>query len=145
MHHTTALPFLLTCLATLSAAAGGFFDECSPSWSIGYRSSQHFIVATCPGTGYASADANVTSVTSALSMGDCLVNVEGSLEAQALGGATSFCRNCHGVSGTAKMLCDCKESGGYYITSVIDLNTVLENDNGILSCFGLPGFAIATA
>ncbi|KAI1486155.1 hypothetical protein F5X96DRAFT_656540 [Biscogniauxia mediterranea] len=58
---------------------------------------------------------------------------------------TSFCRNCRGVNGTAKMLCDCKESGGFYITSVIDLNTILENDNGILSCFGLPGFAIAAS
>ncbi|KAI0600559.1 Cyanovirin-N [Biscogniauxia sp. FL1348] len=129
-------------LAPLAAADGsGFYNQCSQLWSIGYRSSQDFVVATCPGTAYP----NATSVTSALSLGDCITNNEGSLQAQALGGMTSFCRNCRGVNGTAKMLCDCKESGGFYITSVIDLDTVLENDNGILSCFGLPGFAIAAS
>ncbi|KAI1500540.1 Cyanovirin-N [Biscogniauxia marginata] len=128
---TTLLLFLLHS----SIAAGGFYSECSPSWSLGYRGSSHFIVATCPGTAYA----NASSITSALSLGDCLANDEGSLEAQALGGAMSFCRDCHGVNGTAKLLCDCRETGGYYITSVINLDTVIENNNGILSCFGLPG------
>lgn len=70
---STSFPLLLASAA--AAAAQGFYSECSPDYSLGYRGHPSFVVTHCPG-----ADGAI--VTSAIDLNDCLSNKEGVLIAQ---------------------------------------------------------------
>jgi hypothetical protein len=60
-------------LATASlAAAQGFYDVCSATWSLGYHGRPGFLVAQCP-------ESDGTQITSTIDLNDCLQNTEGAL------------------------------------------------------------------
>ncbi|ORY71918.1 uncharacterized protein BCR38DRAFT_404947 [Pseudomassariella vexata] len=57
------------------------------------------------------------------------------------GFAFHSCSSCTAAtpSTNAELTCQCKQTGGQPKTTIIDLNTVVSNTDGIIGCFGLPG------
>ncbi|KAI0124294.1 Cyanovirin-N [Xylariales sp. AK1849] len=127
---------LTTTLVLALATAQGFYDECAPTWSLGYHNNAHFLVAQCPG----SDGANHTS---ALDLNDCLANSEGSLRAQMVGFAFNTCNTCTSSATSADIACQCRLTSGKYQTATLDLNTVVSNNDGIVECFEFPGIEVA--
>ncbi|KAK9773780.1 putative Cyanovirin-N domain-containing protein [Seiridium cardinale] len=128
----------LALFAISPAAAQGFYESCYQSWSLGYHHSANFLVASCPG----SDGANHTG---AIDLQDCLTNTEGVLKASRLGSAFHSCNSCSASTTNATITCQCQNSTNRYLTTELDLDTVITNKDGIVGCFDFPGIEVAPA
>ncbi|KLO10855.1 Cyanovirin-N [Schizopora paradoxa] len=99
--------------------------------SISLNPSIAVLTATCLDT------AGTASVTSSISLNSCIANTNGMLEAKAGG---DFAASCSSLSfsqssGEPELTARCPNTAGTAtFTTSIDLNSVLSNSNGFLTC-----------
>lgn len=89
------------------------------------------MVANCA---YPDGTYNVATV---INLGKCITNAGGTMYAQVNGGFGASCPSAS-LSGTV-ITASCGNGAGGYVTSSLDLNTFVGNQNGILCCFGICG------
>ncbi|KAI1380066.1 hypothetical protein F4677DRAFT_442253 [Hypoxylon crocopeplum] len=66
----------------------------------------------------------------------CIANIDGVLTAQKMGNFRQKCSNCKVTNDQYHFGCDCVDGHGGYVYSEINMNDVLYNWWGWLSCFG---------
>lgn len=127
--------FFTVGLAASSAAAQGFWTNCT-RWDLGFENAtsyRNFMVAEC-------TDGEGELRTSFLSLNDCLANHEGELVGVPNGGFQPTCQKC--TTRNSSLTCECKPTWGGPKPTTIDLDTVISNVDGIISCFNFMGVEI---
>ncbi|KAF7335685.1 CNVH-domain-containing protein [Mycena venus] len=125
---------------------GAPFDAQTGSTANSERAANDQFLATCRNTMFDVQTVTLTStcenlagrmVTSSISLDSCLSNDNGQLVAQIDG---SFSLTCQDITflgvidNTVTLTARCEAFYGPDITSSIDLNTVVDNNNGFLTC-----------
>ncbi|KAJ7246491.1 Cyanovirin-N [Mycena rebaudengoi] len=105
------------------AANGGFTASCS---NISVNTSNWVLTATC-------RTANGGSETSSIGLNSCVANANGILVARNGGGFSASCRFIGVSNAELSAVCGTGNGGGE-LGSTLDLNSVLTNRNGLLSC-----------
>ncbi|RPA86062.1 hypothetical protein BJ508DRAFT_322210 [Ascobolus immersus RN42] len=125
---TTVLLAGATLLQTVSA---NFFLTCSNPRT-DRVSDQFFLFADCADS------AGLHHGTSSLDLSNCIVNDGGQLRAADNGGFSSSCTELSLDEGTRGLQALCENGHGGQDVSVVSLEFI-ENDEGVLSCFGHRG------
>ncbi|KAF8146235.1 Cyanovirin-N [Mycena galopus ATCC 62051] len=137
------LASVILVLCALSSL-GAPVEELTSSTNIKREADSGF-VSTCTGTSVDVSDAVLTStcrteaggeITSSIGLDSCIANSNGVLVALSNGDFSASCPGITfiGTSTSATLLGQCDNEAGQLVTSTIDLNTVLTNNNGIMTC-----------
>ncbi|SPN96995.1 uncharacterized protein DNG_00515 [Cephalotrichum gorgonifer] len=136
------------------ASAQAFFGTCDSNWYVSLTTDRAWMYATCKSK-------SGTKITSRLDLNYCVGNNNGNLVANNSGRFRGSCTDCTpdrdalvigdvdlppgitipGLSEPSSILtCNCKrKDGSITLSSTLDLNKVVGNSNGYLSCYGHTG------
>ncbi|KAF8207433.1 Cyanovirin-N [Mycena galopus ATCC 62051] len=108
------------------AADGGFLASCS---NTNVNAQTDVLTTTCRNSAGG-------SVTSSINLNVCIGNANGKLVARYNGNFSGSCSGLTflGTGSTATLISQCRNDGGTFASTSIDLNAVFTNKNGFLNC-----------
>ncbi|KAJ7587548.1 Cyanovirin-N [Mycena floridula] len=110
-----------TITRSILEASGGFTSSCSGTT----LNSNAVLTSKC-------GDGSGGTITTSIALNGCIANDNGALNARTGGGFTASCTGIH-LSGTT-LFATCTAANGSTNDASIDLNQVLTNRNGFLTC-----------